>query len=370
MAMVLAAGDGRAGQSVDIEGVSHRYGALTAVDDVTLAVEAGEVLALLGPSGCGKTTLLRVVGGFVRQSAGRVRIDGTPVDDLPPNRRNVGIVFQSYALFPHMTVAENVAYGLRARGRRRAEIGPRVTRMLETVRLQAFADRLPRQLSGGQQQRVALARALAVEPTVLLLDEPFSALDKSLRLDMQIELKRLQRQFGLTAIMVTHDQDEAMSVADRIAVMNRGRVEQCDTPVAVYDRPATLFVSGFVGTSNRLPGRVTAANGGEVAVALAAGGSLHLPAAPGIDPGTEAVMVVRPEQVALFDAPAGDRWPVKRRLSVPLGPDLVHDLETADGGALKLVERRSGVAPLAGERLWCGLAPGARPSLFAIASTN
>ncbi|BBK41444.1 ABC transporter ATP-binding protein [Allostella vacuolata] len=354
-----------AGKPVDVEGVLHRYGALTAVDRVTLAIGAGEVLALLGPSGCGKTTLLRIIGGFIRQSAGTVRIGGAPVDDLPPNRRNVGIVFQSYALFPHMTVAENVAYGLKARGWRRSDVAPRVTRMLEVVRLSTFGDRLPRQLSGGQQQRVALARALAVGPSVLLLDEPFSALDKGLRLDMQIELKRLQRQFGLTAVLVTHDQDEAMSVADRIAVMHRGRVEQCAAPVAVYDRPATLFVSGFVGTSNRLAGEIAAIEGPEVGIALAAGGMVVLPTVPGLRGGAPIVMVVRPEQLALFDMPGPDRWPVTLRLSVPLGPDLVHDLETADGGTLKLVERRTGRALPSGDRLWCGLAPGAAPSLFA-----
>jgi putative spermidine/putrescine transport system ATP-binding protein len=216
---------GARGHTLDIDSVTHRYGHVTAVDDVSLAVRAGEIVALLGPSGCGKTTLLRVVAGFVRQSAGSVRIDGRPIDHLPANLRNVGIVFQNYALFPHMTAADNVAYGLQARGTPRAEVRRTVERFLEVVRLTGLRDRLPRQLSGGQQQRVAVARALAVEPTVLLLDEPFSALDKGLRLDMQIELKRLQRQFGLTAILVTHDQDEAMSVADRIAVMSHGRVE-------------------------------------------------------------------------------------------------------------------------------------------------
>ncbi|BBK36455.1 ABC transporter ATP-binding protein [Allostella sp. ATCC 35155] len=352
------------GKPVDIEGVLHRYGALTAVDRVTLSIAAGEVLALLGPSGCGKTTLLRIVGGFVRQSAGHVRIDGAIIDDLPPNRRNVGIVFQSYALFPHMTVAENVAYGLKARSWRRADIAPRVARMLEVVQLGGFADRLPRQLSGGQQQRVALARALAVGPSVLLLDEPFSALDKGLRLDMQIELKRLQRQFGLTAVLVTHDQDEAMSVADRIAVMSRGRVEQCDTPVAVYDRPASLFVSGFVGTSNRIPGRVAAIEGPEMAIELGGGATVIRPTAPGVHGGDSVLLVVRPEQLALHDAPGPDRWPVVVRLSVPLGPDIVHDLEGADGTGLKLVTRRTGPAPAPGAGLFCALAPAANPSIF------
>ena len=189
-----------------------------------------------------------------------MRVDGAAIDHLPANQRNVGIVFQNYALFPHMTVTENVAYGLRARGQRGGAVDERVARMLDMVQLGAFRERLPRQLSGGQQQRVALARALAVEPSILLLDEPFAALDRNLRLDMQIEVKRLQRQLGLTTILVTHDQDEAMSVADRIAVMNKGTVEQFDTPVAIYDRPQTLFVNGFIGTTNLLPGKVAGAS--------------------------------------------------------------------------------------------------------------
>lgn len=240
------------GHTVDVDAVTHRYGSFVAVEDVSLSIRAGEIAALLGPSGCGKTTLLRIIAGFVQQSAGSVLVDNQPIDSLPPNKRNVGIVFQSYALFPHMTVAENVAYGLKARRRSHAEIQDKVAQFLEIVQLGHLSDRLPRQLSGGQQQRVALARALVVEPSVLLLDEPFSALDKSLRLDMQLELKRLQRQFGLTAILVTHDQDEAMGVADRIAVMNRGRVEQFDEPVFVYDQPQTQFVSGFIGTTNQI----------------------------------------------------------------------------------------------------------------------
>ena len=250
-----------AARTLDVEDLTVRYGQAVAVDGVTIAIEPGEVVALLGPSGCGKTTLLRVIAGFVRQAAGRVRVDGTAIDHLPANQRNIGIVFQNYALFPHMTVAENVAYGLRARGMRGPEIQARVSRFLDTVQLGAFRERLPRQLSGGQQQRVALARALAVEPSILLLDEPFAALDRNLRLDMQIEVKRLQRTLGLTTILVTHDQDEAMSVADRIAVMNKGRVEQFDTPVAIYDRPRTLFVNGFIGTTNLLNGTVAALEG-------------------------------------------------------------------------------------------------------------
>ncbi len=352
-----------AGRTLDVDGVTVRYGAATAVDGVSLATEPGEVVALLGPSGCGKTTLLRVIAGFVRQAGGRVLVDGAAIDHLPPNQRNIGIVFQNYALFPHMTVAENVAYGLAARGQRGPAAAQRVARMLEMVQLAAFRERLPRQLSGGQQQRVALARALAVEPSILLLDEPFAALDRNLRLDMQIEVKRLQRQLGLTTILVTHDQDEAMSVADRIAVMNRGKVEQFDTPVAIYDRPQTLFVNGFIGTTNLLPGRVAQVAHGSATIELAAGATLALPAPPEIVAGSPVLLSVRPEQLELRDGPAPGCWPVEPGLSLPLGAQLVHEARTADGAALKIVEpRRPGPPPA--PRRFCTLTAEARPSLF------
>ncbi|HXG05551.1 MAG TPA: ABC transporter ATP-binding protein [Candidatus Binatia bacterium] len=352
------------GHHLEIEGVTHRYGPVTAVSNVSLAARPGEIVALLGPSGCGKTTLLRVVAGFVRPVAGSVRIDGMPIDHLPPNARNVGIVFQNYALFPHMTVAENIAYGLRARGRRREEVRATVARFLEVIRLGELRDRLPRQLSGGQQQRVALARALAVEPTVLLLDEPFSALDKSLRLDMQIEIKRLQRQFGLTAILVTHDQEEAMSVADRIAVMNHGSVEQFDTPVTIYDRPATLFVSTFVGTTNLLPGRALESANGATLVELEAGARVPVLTECVFPAGARVVLAVRPEQLRLFPGAASDRWPVRHRFTLPLGPNIMRDMETRDGTTVKLVEPRHGMPEEVSRETWCGLRTGARPSLF------
>ncbi len=349
-------------RTLDVEDLIVRYGAATAVDGVTLAIEPGEVVALLGPSGCGKTTLLRVIAGFVRQAEGRVRVDGAPIDHLPANQRNIGIVFQNYALFPHMTVAENVAYGLRARGTRGPQVAAKVNSCLETVQLAGFSDRLPRQLSGGQQQRVALARALAVEPSILLLDEPFAALDRNLRLDMQIEVKRLQRAFGLTTILVTHDQDEAMSVADRIAVMNKGKVEQFDTPVAIYDRPKTLFVNGFIGTTNLLGGRIASVANGTASVTLDAGATLALPA-QGLEAGAPVLLSVRPEQLALSSVPGPGLWKVEAGLSLPMGGQLVHEARTADGATLKIVEPRL-AAPAAGGRTYCGLAADARPSLF------
>ena len=351
------------GRTLDVEDLTVRYGQALAVDGVTLAIEPGEVVALLGPSGCGKTTLLRVIAGFVRQASGRVRVDGATIDHLPANQRNIGIVFQNYALFPHMTVAENVAYGLRARGVRGPEVQARISRFLDVVQLGGFRERLPRQLSGGQQQRVALARALAVEPSILLLDEPFAALDRNLRLDMQIEVKRLQRTLGLTTILVTHDQDEAMSVADRIAVMNKGQVEQFDVPVAIYDRPQTLFVNGFIGTTNLMNGKVSALHNGTATVALDAGASLSLTAPAGIGVGATVLMSVRPEQLALSSVPGPDAWKIEPGLSLPLGAQLVHEARTADGASLKIVEPRR-AAPTDKARIYCTLAADARPTLF------
>jgi putative spermidine/putrescine transport system ATP-binding protein len=360
----LAPTEGLRNHTLDVEQLTHRFGSFTAVDDVTLSIQGGEIVALLGPSGCGKTTLLRVIAGFLRQRAGRVLIDGAAIDHLPANRRNVGIVFQNYALFPHMTVAQNVAYGLEARGTARAETRERVARFLSIVQLAHLADRLPRQLSGGQQQRVALARALVVEPSILLLDEPFGALDKNLRLDMQIEIKRLQRRLGLTAILVTHDQDEAMSIADRIAVMNRGKVEQLGTPIDIYDRPRTLFVNGFIGSTNLLRGRVVAAEGGRVRVAPQAGGTLSIASDGGFQAGDAVLLSIRPEQLALFAGPADDRWPVTVGLSLPIGGTEVHDARTSDGTTLKITQTRRGTSAAPSGEVWCGLTDDARPVLF------
>src|SRR5438552_1485612 len=283
----------RQGHRLRLEDISNWFGDFVAVRDINLEVSGGELVALLGPSGCGKSTLLRIVSGFIQQSEGRVLFDGEPVDHLPPSRRGVGIVFQNYALFPHMTVAENVAYGLEAQRWPRGRIAPRVAEMLALVHMSEFAARKPRQLSGGQQQRVALARCLATDPKVLLLDEPFGALDKNLRLDMQIEVKRLVRESGVTTILVTHDQEEALSMADRIAVMTHGRIEQVSSPTEIYDRPATLFVNQFVGTTNVLTGEFTGSGAG-ARVALPGGLALDVPSAPGFIDGAEVAISIRP----------------------------------------------------------------------------
>ena len=273
-------------------------------------------------------------------------------------------MFQNYALFPHMSVAENVAYGLRARGRGGEAVHRRVAELLDLVQLSALRERRPAQLSGGQQQRVALARALAPEPRILLLDEPFAALDRSLRLDMQIEIKRLQRSLGLTAILVTHDQDEAMSVADRIAVMRRGRIEQLGTPVGVYDAPETLFVAGFIGTANRLAGTLVSATGGRATVRLDAGGTIDLDARRAPPPGARVLLSVRPEHLVLASEAAPDRFPVTLGLAVPLGGQTIREARTTDGAPLRLTETRRGAIADRGRAGFCMLAADARPALF------
>src|ERR1043166_7471639 len=276
---------------LELNRLSKRYGDNTVVAGVTLDVADGEFLVLLGPSGCGKTTTLRMIAGFVEPSDGTARIGGVDVTYLAPWHRNTGMVFQSYALFPHMTVAENVAFGLEMRRIDKAEIASRAREALRLVRLERYADRLPRQLSGGQQQRVALARALAVRPDVLLLDEPLSNLDAKLREEVRIEIRELQRQLGLTTIMVTHDQEEALTVADRLVVMADGEIRQIGTQRDLYERPADRFVAGFVGRSTFLDGRVSAP--GEFTTA----GGLHLKCRDGAR--GAATLLLRPEWLHL-----------------------------------------------------------------------
>ena len=333
-----------AGAALTVERVAHRYGTAVALEQISLTVAGGELISLLGPSGCGKTTLLRIIGGFIEQTAGRILIDNVPVDHLPPNRRAVGIVFQNYALFPHMTVARNIAYGLEARRAPRANIRARVAEMLALVRLDHLAGRMPRELSGGQQQRVALARALAVRPSILLLDEPFAALDKNLRLDMQIEVRRIQRLSGTTTILVTHDQEEALSMSDRIAVLNQGRLEQLAPPTEIYDRPSSLFVNTFVGSSNVLSGIMVSAIGNRAIVDLTDGPRIETraPAAP-IAAGEAVAVCIRPEHLRIGDSGLAGTI----EMGLPLGSTIMHEIRTAAGAFLKIAAPRdSGMEPL------------------------
>lgn len=284
--------------AVQLDGVSKRFGTSVALDAAWLKIGRGEFMTLLGPSGCGKTTLLNLVAGFLLPDEGEIFIDGALVTDVPTFARKTGIVFQNYALFPHMTVANNVAYGLKARGVAKAEISARVAEILAMMKLTGFEDRKPRQLSGGQQQRVALARALVIRPKVLLLDEPFSALDKNLRASMQVEVKEIQRSLGVTTIFVTHDQSEALSLSDRIAVMSGGQIRQIDKPEALYRRPSDRFVASFIGEGSWLRATLERFEGSNAVVTIGKT-ALAVPAGPltGLALGADVDLFIRPEHL-------------------------------------------------------------------------
>ena len=284
---------------LEIQDVTRRFGDFTAVDGVSLAIEAGEFFTLLGPSGCGKTTLLRMIAGFDLPDGGRILLNGEDLSARPPEARPVRTVFQSYALFPHMTVEGNVAFPLKMAKTAAAEIGGKVAEALEDVRLTGFGRRFPHELSGGQKQRVAIARALVTHPSVLLLDEPLAALDAKLREEMQIELINLQKEVGITFVYVTHDQTEALALSHRIAVMNGGRVEQLDAPSRIYSFPRTRFVADFIGTCNLLVGPVTANAGGTVAVDVRGLGPVKVAAASAMALGEEGAIALRPEKISL-----------------------------------------------------------------------
>lgn len=288
------------GVGIEISDVNLSYGTNHILKNVSLSIRPGEFFAFLGPSGCGKTTLLRLIAGFNHADSGEVRLGGENISRLPPWRRDVGMVFQSYALWPHMTVARNVAFGLEERRLPHAEVTEKVAAALALVGLETLADRYPSQLSGGQQQRVALARTIAIEPKVLLLDEPLSNLDAKMRVQVRRELRDLQQRLGLTTIFVTHDQEEANSVCDRIAVLNDGTVQQVGTPMELYQHPANLFVAGFLGTANILSGRL-ATSGAQSSFEIKDGVALPLPA--GVNALKDAKLVFRPQHAAL--RPAG-----------------------------------------------------------------
>ncbi len=309
--------------AVSLRNVAKRFGDFTAVEPLSLDIPQGSFLTLLGPSGCGKTTTLRMIAGLLDPSAGDIEIKGRRVNDVPIHKRNLGIVFQNYALFPHMTIRQNVGFGLRYRDAPKDEIASRVGAALDLVQLPQVADRYPAQLSGGQQQRIALARAVVTEPDVLLLDEPLSALDANLREDMRVELKRIQTTLGITTVFVTHDQGEALAMSDRIVVMSAGRVEQVGAPQAVYNAPASEFVAQFLGASNIVPARVGAVSGDEVRITLDGFGPLDMPRdrAAGAAEGDRVKLVVRAERLLL--RPEGAAAPVAGTASVPASVETV-----------------------------------------------
>ncbi|MCY7307590.1 MAG: ABC transporter ATP-binding protein [Rhodoferax sp.] len=312
---------------LDIDRLSKRFDAAQVLQSCSLSVPRGTVLTLLGPSGCGKTTLLRCIAGFVEPDAGRVLVDGRDISRLPANLRQVGYVFQNYALFPHLSVANNIAYGLKVRRRPAAELRQRVERVLDLVDLTPLAARFPAQLSGGQQQRVAIARALVLEPSVLLLDEPFNALDARLRLTMQIELRKLIERVGITSIFVTHDQLEAMTLSDNVAVMRSGTIEQFGPPLELYDRPQSAYVANFIGRANLIPGR--SENG------VFTGPQ---PIATRIPDG-EATLVVRPENLEIQTG-TGPGWPGTIGFATALGPTVEYEIHCGWAEPLRAVVPR------------------------------
>ena len=348
---------------ISLENVHKRFGSFVAVECANFDIPRGEFFSMLGPSGCGKTTMLRMIAGFEAVTSGHVRLDGVDVSKVPPYRRNVNTVFQHYALFPHMTVFENVAFGPRTQGIAKDEARQRVVKMLDIVRLGEFAARRPDQLSGGQRQRVALARALVNYPSALLLDEPLSALDLKLRQAMQIELKRIQREVGITFIFVTHDQEEALTMSDRIAVMSEGRVEQVGPPEEIYHSPATVFVAGFIGTANLLAAKIESVRADRAVVQLAGGRRAEVPTGLAhFDPGAGAMVMIRPERLRLS---AGEPIGQANALPVTLvemifqGPVVRFVLRDGDDREIIAYvdddERPNGVAR--GDKIWASWDP-------------
>ncbi|HEU5430938.1 MAG TPA: ABC transporter ATP-binding protein [Thermomicrobiales bacterium] len=320
-----------------LDHLTKRYGAVGAVDDVSLNVAEGEFVSLLGPSGCGKTTTLRMIAGFVVPTAGRIVLSGREIADVPPYRRGMGVVFQNYALFPHLNVAQNVAFGLQMARVPKAEAQRRVERALALVRLEGYGRRRIRELSGGQQQRVALARALVIEPTVLLLDEPLSNLDAKLREELRQEIRDIQQELGITTLFVTHDQVEALTMSDRIVVLNRGQIEQVGTPEEVYERPASRFVADFIGRANFLEGEVVASDGAESQVAFGDAGSVVV--AKPLPPAQKVTLMVRPHRMRM-SPPGGEGGILGSVEGVTYLGDLIQ-YQISAGGERLMVEQGS-----------------------------
>ncbi|OMQ39934.1 ABC transporter ATP-binding protein [Ensifer sp. 1H6] len=344
---------------VQFDNVNKSYGKHVAVDNLNLSIEAGKFVTLLGPSGCGKSTSLRMLGGFETPTSGRILLSGKDVTKVPPNKRNVNIVFQDYALFPHMTVAKNIAFGLELKGLDNQAIHRRVSELLELVQLQDYANRLPAELSGGQRQRVALMRALAPDPDVLLLDEPLSALDAKLRQQMQIELKAIQEKTGKTFMFVTHDQEEALTMSDTIVVMNKGRIEQMGDPYTLYGRPGSVFVANFIGETNLLRSTVVGTEG-DVA-ALSWNGITITANQGGLSPkvGEHLYVVLRPEAIhcSASEPTGGNRIKGKIRQRVFKGNHTSLMVDVGAGTLLNTLVHPSDVAQLNGEDIWVGWKP-------------
>jgi spermidine/putrescine transport system ATP-binding protein len=353
-----AARSGEVTGAVELIDVVKKFGDFTAVDTMNLSVQPGEFISLLGPSGCGKTTTLRMLAGFEEPTSGEMRISGQPIAGTPPHKRDVNTVFQAYALFPHMTVAENVAYGLRQRGVGKADMGQRVAEALDMVKMRPLAERKPKQLSGGQQQRVALARALVNRPSLLLLDEPLGALDRKLREEMQIELKLLQSQLGITFIFVTHDQEEALSMSDRIAVMLDGRIEQLGDPYTIYEHPSSAFVAGFIGQQNFFRGRTL-----EGGASIKSDGATLTSSRPAdsLTVGSAALAAVRPEAITVSETDPGAAVNVLRGELAGISHlgDVIQFVVSAGEGReiLSRVPRTKAPRLETGQSVWCSWDP-------------
>lgn len=342
---------------IHFDKVSKAFGIMTVVDNLDLSIAKGEFVSMLGPSGSGKTTLLMMLAGFESPTSGAISVGGKRVDALPPHKRNMGVVFQNYALFPHMSVVDNVAFPLKMRGASRSEIVERVTKALDMVQLGAFHERRPIQLSGGQQQRVALARALVFEPEVVLMDEPLGALDKKLREQMQMDIRDLHHRLGLTIVFVTHDQTEALTMSDRIAIFNHGKIEQIGGPSEIYDRPKTQFVAEFIGETNLLDGKVTSFSGGMLNVTLDGGQAIRVASVNGQQPGKHVKVSVRPERIELGPSGEGQNELKVRVTDIVYHGD--HLQVRVDGASRSFVVRatRKAMAPEVGQEIVASFSP-------------
>lgn len=352
-------GKALADYQIRFDSVSKFYGALCVVDKLNLDIEKGEFVSLLGPSGSGKTTLLMMLAGFENATSGQILVDGLRVNDVPSHKRDMGVVFQNYALFPHMSVGANVAFPLQMRGVNKAEISERVKRALDMVQLGTLIDRKPSQLSGGQQQRVALARALVFEPRVVLMDEPLGALDKQLREQMQLDIRALHQRLGLTIVFVTHDQGEALTMSDRIAVFNKGKIEQIGTPREIYDQPKTRFVAEFIGETNLLEGKVEAINDNQISVALSSGQTITTSNPSNVTAGQPVLVSVRPERIGFATDVAQNANLISAKVvdCVYQGDHIRVQLENSLGGHyIARVDRKS-VEPTIGDMINASFQP-------------